>query len=214
MLTGLLGNALGYEHRDADRLGALQARLRYAVRVDRNPERLTDFQTVDLGQAWMETGGWTTAGAVDQRGKGDATSGTHIRYRDFWADGVFTIVVGLVSPDGEPTVDQLEAALLEPARPLFIGRKTCLPAAPILLGRARANGLVDALRAAPPITCDRWRGEKATPLLAWWPDDEGEPSAPHVVPVVDERDWANQIHVGRRMVRQGLIELTEGENAR
>ncbi len=50
MLTGLLANALGYEHRDAVRLERLQSRVRYGSRCDRAGRKLSDYQTVDLGQ--------------------------------------------------------------------------------------------------------------------------------------------------------------------
>jgi len=49
MLTGLIANALGWEHRESDKLDALQERLRYAARTDRRGEALLDYQTVDLG---------------------------------------------------------------------------------------------------------------------------------------------------------------------
>ena len=62
MLTGLLANALGWDHRDADSLERLQDRLRFASRLDRAGHPLVDYQTVDLGQDWMrpENAGWTT----------------------------------------------------------------------------------------------------------------------------------------------------------
>lgn len=210
-LTGLLGNALGFEHGEAERLSALQWRLRCAVRCDRSPQKLTDFQTVDLGKQWMSQGGWTTAGTVEERGTGKATSGTHIRMRDYWADGVYTLALTLAPPEASPTLADLEAALREPARPLWVGRKCCLPAAPFLLGRGRAESLHEALGLAPALPSDRRTGRGD--LSAWWPDEPGEPPSEIVLPVVDERDWANQIHVGRRLVRQGGVRLREDADA-
>ena len=57
MLTGLLANALGWRRSDGDALASLQARLRYAARIDRDGVRLTDFQTAQLGK---DDKGWTT----------------------------------------------------------------------------------------------------------------------------------------------------------
>ena len=50
MLVGLVGNALGWDHRDADHLGRLQERLRFGARCDRAGSKLIDFHTVDLEQ--------------------------------------------------------------------------------------------------------------------------------------------------------------------
>jgi len=59
LLTGLLGNALGYQRKDAIRLQALQNRLRYAVRADRRGHALQDFQTAQLAK---DDKAWTTRG--------------------------------------------------------------------------------------------------------------------------------------------------------
>jgi len=132
LLTGLFGNALGYRHGDAEALEALQARIEFAARWDVAPTALVDYHTVDLGQEKMKNAGWTTRGVPEHRGGGpDAKLGTHIRYRHYWANGVMTVAMTLTGED-EPSVSTLAAALREPARPLFLGRKTCLPAAPVL----------------------------------------------------------------------------------
>jgi len=68
MLAGLLGNAMGWDHRDTPMLQNLQQRLRFAARWDAEPEPLTDYQTVDLGQDFMVSTGWTTRGYREDRG--------------------------------------------------------------------------------------------------------------------------------------------------
>lgn len=204
LLTGLLGNALGFDHGDADRLQRLQGRLRYAVRCDRRGERLTDFHTVDLGQEFLKGTGWTTWGTVDGRAGGSASTGPHIRYRDYLVDAVYTLALELSPADEDPDIASLASALAHPARPLFLGRKCCLPAAPILLDVTQAPTLLDALKMAPALSEARSRGS----LEAWWPEDE-EGDQGRLIATVDERDWRNQIHAGRRMLRHGL--LTEQE---
>ncbi len=133
MLTGLVGNALGYEHGEFDKLGALQARLRYAVRQDHAGEGLLDYHTVDMGQPFMLEG-WTTRAAPESRGGGESSTGTLIRLQHYRADAVYSVALTLRG-DGAPTVDDVARALARPERPLFIGRKCCLPAAPILQGQ-------------------------------------------------------------------------------
>ncbi|HFE43960.1 MAG TPA: type I-E CRISPR-associated protein Cas5/CasD [Nannocystis exedens] len=198
LLTGLLANALGWDHRDTQALQRLQSRLRHAVRRDHGGEIRTDYQTVDLGQPFLlDRVAWTTRGRLDPRGGSSANKvGTHIRHRDYVVDSIFTIAVMLQPTDEEPDLEALEAALRRPARPLFLGRKCCLPAAPILLGRAQASDLVEALQGAPGPAIPR---PKKTPRIRlWWPAGEvpEREASSHRVTITDERDWKNQIHVG------------------
>ncbi len=206
MLTGLLANALGHDHSEAEATQSLQQRIRYAVRADLPGEALRDYQTVDLGQDHLVDTGWTTRGRVDERGKGDATSSTHIRYRDYWADASFTVALAL--DPGNPSLDRVAQALQNPARPLFLGRKPCLPSVPIHLERVEASGVLAALREAP-----RTRRAKAgNEVPAWWPDEEpiaDGMTKPIRLPVTDARDWRNQIHAGRRVVCEGTLRLPE-----
>lgn len=203
MLAGLLGNALGWDHRDTIRLQALQNQLRFAARWDAEPEPLTDYQTVDLGQDFLVDTGWTTRGRREDRKGGSAATGTHIRFRDHWANGVVTVAFALTG-DGEPTIDSLQQALRTPARPLFIGRKPCLPAAPILMGRRQAAGVKAALAAEP--LADIGPRRRPRTVQAIWPLEEGPGAGTEER--FDQRDWANNIHLGAERYAVGLLELT------
>lgn len=213
MLTGLLGNALGYAHKDSDRLTALQERLRYGVRCDQPGRVVTDFQTVDLGQDFMKATGWTSRGKREDRLGGTAKTGTHIRYRQYIADAVYTIAIALEPSDLAPDLDGLQAALREPERPLFLGRKCCPPSVPLLIGSASAETFRSALEDHPRWTGPHSENASQQPLRAWWPadSDEEEPQT-RVIPVTDERDWTNQIIAGRRLVREGLVNPLEAPN--
>ena len=207
LLTGLLANALGWDHRDVDKLTSLQSRVRFAARIDRLGEALVDYQIADLGQPWMkpENAGWTTRGEIAERG-GASGEGLHIRYRHYRADSVHTVTLTLAG-EGDPTVDELAQALREPARPLFIGRKCCLPASRLLLDTVEAPSLLAALANIP-----RSARANSGPLLAcWWEGDDstGSVGDSRVVPVTDERDWKNQIHTGRRLMREGRVDPPE-----
>jgi CRISPR system Cascade subunit CasD len=202
-VTGLLANALGFDHTETDRLTRLQERLRLASRCDRTGERLTDFQTVDLGQEFLLEG-WTTHGKVESRKGGTASEGTHIRKRDFHSSRVQTVAVTLEPADEAPRLDDLAAALDQPHRPLYLGRKPCLPSGRLNMGILEAASLLAALDLAP-----RWQhrfGRSSSgPLTAWWPDNSDIPAPvdSRVVAVVDERDWRGQVIVGRRLIREG-----------
>lgn len=208
MLTGLLGNALGYEHRQGAELNKLQERLRFAACRERAGERLRDFQTVDFSQGTDDlrvarTVGWTTRGRVEQRAGSAATlREKHIRYRDYWAGAVYTIALALDPPELEPTVETLAAALNEPERPLFIGRKPCLPSTPLLLGLTDAPTLLAALEDLDEVV-EMGDGECAL----WWEEgDEPVPNRPSVrLTVTDERDWTTQLHGGQRLIRRSTL---------
>lgn len=208
MVTGLIANALGYRHCEFDRLQALQDRIRFAVRCDRPGERFTDFHTVDLGQEPFDRTGWTTRGKREDRRGGSASTGTHIRYREYLADACYTLAFTLDPLDGVPSLDDIESALRHPERPLFIGRKACLPGSPLLSGRTSAPSLLQALRSWPA-GADAQVGR----VEAWWlvELDDGDEGA-RTLSVVDQRDWANQIHSGERRLRHGRIEVHGGRD--
>jgi CRISPR system Cascade subunit CasD len=201
MLTGLVGNALGFEHRESDRLERLQDRLKYAVREDRAGQQIQDYQTVDLGSDHMNyrNVAWTTRGAIEERKGGSASTGTHIRERDYWADAGYTVALTLDPSDEAPTLGEVSTILQHPSRPLFIGRKPCLPAEPLhTLCVFDTPTLKEALEIAP---LPAWADDRPS-YRAWWPAAMGDPQAQ---PTTDRRDWANQIHVGERWVHQGTV---------
>ncbi len=209
LLTGLLANALGWQHGDFELHQSLQARLTYAVRQDREGELLQDYQSVDLGQDHMSEGGWTTRGVRSRRAGGNS-GGTHLRFRDYHADAVYTLAVTLAPLDESPTLEDLARALDSPARPLFLGRKACLPSSRLMIGRTRAESLLEALARAPrlPNSRERLQLPAANTARAFWPEsDPSQKPGTRVWPVFDERDWANQVHTGRRFVREGPIVL-------
>lgn len=191
MLTGLLANALGWRREERERHARLQARLVFAARIDREGTRVTDFQTAQLGK---DDRGWTTRGNPEGRAGGGGTyASPHIRQRDYDADKRVAVALRL-DPAGEPpTLANLAAALENPARPLFLGRKPCLPSRPLLAGLIEADGLLAALAAVPP------EGRAATHRVLL-------PAAEAAVPgderrwAADLRDWHSRVHGGGREV--------------
>lgn len=128
MLTGLIGNALGWHWADRGAHQAMQDRLVFAVRRDRDGTLLTDTQNVQLAK---DGKGWTTHGAPEGR-EGASYAAPHRRMRDYLADASVRVVLRLEPHDDAPTLEALSDALDRPARPLFLGRKPCLPAVPLL----------------------------------------------------------------------------------
>ena len=211
MVTGLLGNAMGYDHSDTEKLERLQERLVLAFRQDCPGEHVVDYQTVDLGQEYMrDKAAWTTWGHVDMRKGGPSVTGTHVRYRHYIADAVVVGFVTLNPSHETPRIHDLKEALQRPARPLFIGRKCCLPSRRIFNEIIQGESLLQVLQSYP-LQCKQdyeARAGKDTGLIAQWPHSEDSGMAMTRL-LSDGRDWQNQVHCGQRLVKEGRIEHDE-----
>ena len=201
MLTGLFANALGWRRIERERHQSLQDRLVFAVRIDREPAggvRLTDFQSAAINNSEQ---GWTTRGHPEGRAGG--TYQNHLRYRDYFADMRVTIALRLHPESDTPTLDDLATALQEPARPLFIGRKPCLPSAPLFAGFRDGATALDALRAWPLSD----PGSDTSNIRTIWPQNEGvdDISSTHSYMLTDQRNWISGLHGGGRLVHEGRI---------
>jgi CRISPR system Cascade subunit CasD len=118
-VIGLLAAALGRKRDDS--LDDL-IQLRFGVRVDKEGELLHDYHTVQT-----------------------KNGNTYVTHRYYLSDATF--LVGLESDDNE-WLETLQQAILHPAFPLFLGRRSCVPVLPIVVG-IRQSGLIEALREEP-----------------------------------------------------------------
>lgn len=119
-VVGLLAAALG---RRRDEPIEDLCSLNFGVRVEEEGQLLRDFHIA-------RTGG-------DKR--------TYVTERYYLSDACF--LVGLESGD-EDLLDRIERAVANPAFPLFLGRRSCVPTPPVLVGR-RQCCLLEALREEP-----------------------------------------------------------------
>lgn len=188
MLTGLLANALGWQWSDRGALQRLQDRLIFAAACLREGELLTDSQNAQLRKADR---GWTTLGVPEGRA-GASYGAPHRRKRDYLQDGAVLVVFRLEPMDEEPSQNAVECALNSPVRPLFIGRKSCLPTGPILEETVTAPSAYDAL------------SQVASQCRAVWPLGEG-PSGDRSFDLSDQRNWNSDLHGGSRIVLEGRL---------
>ncbi len=198
MLTGLLANALGWRREERELHDCLQNRLLIGSRLNTPIQRLTDFQTAQLGK---DDKGWTTWGVPEERrGGADSYKSPHLRYRDYHASLNVLVALRLEPSDDAPTLDDLAVALDHPARPLFIGRKPCLPSQRIFAGWQEADNVLHALQLAPIPQTD---GKQS--LRMQWPDGEGRLAGDkdRLIDLCDERNWTSGVHGGWRPVREG-----------
>ena len=201
MLTGLLANALGWRRIERERHQQLQDRLVFAARIDREQRGglgIQDFQSAAINNTEQS---WTARGRPEGRGGG--TYQNHLRYRDYQVDTRVTVALRMEPEDGAPTLGRLAEALDEPARPLFIGRKPCLPSAPLFSGFSDGETALDALLAYPIADDDAGRPTVRT----LWPDREGSPEigANRTYMITDQRNWVSGLHGGGRWVCEGTI---------
>ncbi|MEF8766644.1 MAG: type I-E CRISPR-associated protein Cas5/CasD [Candidatus Accumulibacter phosphatis] len=198
MVTGLLANALGYRREESELHDRLQARLLVGARLDREIQRLTDFQTAQLSK---DDKGWTTWGmAEERRGGAESYKSPHLRYRDYHASLNVLVALRLEPAAESPTLDDLAQALDHPARPLFIGRKSCLPSRRVFAGWHEAENVLAALQTAQ-------LPDKARHLRMQWPDGEGTLAGDRPLDLCDERNWRSGVHGGWRPVREGSFAL-------
>ena len=199
MLAGLIGNALGLDWRNTGAHQRLQDRLLFAARRDRQGTAFTDIQNAWLGR---DDRGWTTGGRPEGR-TGASYADPHRRKREYHADAALRLVLALEPEAEAPSLKDLAAALDRPARPLFLGRKPCLPAMPIVADPAgrwlEAATAHAALRALPG---------RLQPLRAQWPVGQGPEAGngvERIVEIADLRNWRTGLHGGSRRVVEGRI---------
>jgi CRISPR system Cascade subunit CasD len=210
MLTGLFANALGWERTQRAEHQALQDRLVFASRREDEPYHgvFTDVQNAEMEKS---DSGWTTRGTPEGR-DGGSYGGPHRRFRDYHPDALVSVVVSLAqptctSPAGafSPVLGDLAAALDRPERPLFIGRKPCLPTANLNAGFIQAETGHEAISSLAPASA----GHTAkAPYRAQWPAGEGPTSGPQVdrgIALPDRRNWISGLHGGTRHVIEGRV---------
>ena len=124
-IIGLLASALGRQRGESiDDL----ARLAVTVRVDRPGVLLRDLHTV---------GGGLPAKATVTTAEGKKRSGdtaTLLTHRTYLADAAFTVAL-TTTDDDTGLLAQAETALTHPHWPPYLGRRSCPPEGPLLLGR-------------------------------------------------------------------------------
>lgn len=197
MLVGLIGNALGWDRSDREAHQRLQGRLVFGARREREfvGNLLVDFQNAKLGRYER---GWTTSGVPVGR-DGASYKSVHRRERHYHMDLALRIVLRLDPGEGDPSIEEIAKAIERPARPLYIGRKPCLPTGRIMQGWVAGKDAFSALVAAAPIE---------TPLRAVWPEGSGPVTAPfadQVTRLTDVKNWSAGVHAGSRTVVEGWV---------
>lgn len=136
-VIGLVACALGWGPDRSREIAALARRVRMGVRCDRPGAPLRDYHTV--------CGGARSADGKVKRNQSTKKPETVVSVRHYLSDASF-----LIALQGPPTdLRMMRDALAEPVWPVFLGRRGCVPSAPVLAGEGDHHGLRVALAAGP-----------------------------------------------------------------
>jgi CRISPR system Cascade subunit CasD len=138
-VIGLLAAAEGRTRQDSitDLL-----RLDFSVRIDQPGSPLRDYHTIsDFRGQPLRSSVMLAAGIQKLT---SPAKYTHTTVRFYLQDALFVAAVG----GPEPLVETLAAAIRAPAFPLFLGRRSCVPAGPLLLA-VRPGDVLSALSDLP-----------------------------------------------------------------
>ena len=130
-VIGMIASALGLSREDDAAVSELSC-LRMGVRADQEGILLRDFQTVK---------------AKKNEIYGPDKDMSYVTQRYYLADAVF-----LVGLEGDRVqLENIQNALRNPARPLYLGRRSCPPSGKLIVGIAELP-LEEALQSCPMLT--------------------------------------------------------------
>lgn len=149
-LIGMLAAAMGNDRRERlDRYTGLG----FTIRIDRPGRTMVDFQTVGGGRPREETPPLADGG---RRAEG---KGTIVSHRHYLADAAFTVAV---TSSSEQLLEELRTALCAPIFGLHLGRRSCPPTGPLLLGSH--DDPTSALLHSVPLARDKPRADESVPV--------------------------------------------------
>lgn len=207
-VLGLICCAMGLSRAAArERLAELNT-LAMGVRIDRPGTRWWDYHTVGAGIGMTTASGGIKTGA----------QGTLITRREYLADASF-----LVALQGEADlIRRVAEALSAPVWPVFLGRKSCAPSAPVLMVPREGEGwrnpsshafLAEAL-ASPPCSprCEGDPVPREVGTIIEWRGGGDEDVAPEEAEVWYDSPVSFEPPVHEpRLVMRGTVAVTAGK---
>mgnify|MGYP001232178460 FL=1 len=122
-VIGMIAAALGIQRNDDPQKLVPLTTLRFGVRADKEGVLLKDFHTVQVpGEKHPE-----------------------VSYRYYLSDAAFLVAL---ESDDKSLLESIASALQKPVYPLYLGRKSCPPTLPIVLG-VKDEDILTALKTEP-----------------------------------------------------------------
>jgi CRISPR system Cascade subunit CasD len=210
-VLGLVGASLGVERHEQARHAALASGYGFAVRVDSPGVPLRDYHTAQTArESDLHKIRKAFGRPLTRRLELSVESPqTILSDRDYYTDALY--VVALWTRPGAPyPLGELQAALRLPRMALYLGRKSCPPALPLVPEIIEADDLWAALQSYTPAEPPGLEAPLATllnrrgaPAILAWEDDVVPPAAVKGLHRERRRDEA-----GDRMRRQ-FVERVE-----
>ncbi|WP_031431467.1 type I-E CRISPR-associated protein Cas5/CasD [Methylomicrobium agile] len=129
-LLGLLGACLGIDRTDRRRLQDLAASVSFAVRVDRQGQKMTDYHTVKDARE-------------DYRGL--KSHNTIQTWREYWQDACYTVAIWASRDNAPLHLAAIEQAIKQPIYTPVLGRRNCPLARPLFETKIAAESALAAL---------------------------------------------------------------------
>lgn len=205
MVVGILANALGYKRTDWHKIEDLQSEIKIASRIDREGNLMTDYQIALTNPSnpkeptFIDRKSWTTKDVLN-RTDGNDKNAIQI-YRDYLTDASITVAI---SSSNEEILDKCISAVKKPARPLFIGRKACVPTRPIFEAVTDADSLFEVLSTYP--TTD---GKEEVLIRTEGNESHLYEDTCRELLIRDGKDWINGFHAYERPIVEGIVKVKE-----
>ena len=149
-VVGMLACAMGWD--DDERIRGLSHKIRIGVRCDipGTPAPLRDYHTVGGGYGDNNPQLLTADGSPK---KSSGKAHTEQTWRYYLCDASFLVAV---QSEDEDLISKLAEKIQNPHWPIFLGRKSCIPALPPFDGLGDYQTLTDALESHPArFLCNR-----------------------------------------------------------
>lgn len=151
-VIGMIAAAMGLR-RDNEEIAEMSAKLRMGIRVDQPGTVLCDFHTA-LSPDYSANGDLR----YDNTGKLIREKNPFVTKRYYLCDARF--LVGLECED-DAYLQNIAEAVTTPVFPLFLGRRSCPPSLPVLLGTVEGD-LEAALRGTEWIAADWFKNQQGS----------------------------------------------------
>jgi len=145
-VIGLLAAALGIRRDEEERQKSLAEACSYAVRVDAMGTLLRDYHTIQVPSSGTVRNPKTFHTRKAELADNDLN--TILSSRDYRCDAVYTVVISL-QDNTTVTISCLVKALLQPIFTLYLGRKSCPLAFPLIPQVVTAETVKEAMDKAP-----------------------------------------------------------------
>ena len=180
-IIGLLAAALGIRRDEEERQNALSSACSYAVRVDAMGTLLRDYHTIQVPSSGT---GRNRRTFHTRRAELAVTElNTILSSRDYRCDAVYTVAITL-GDESTFSIEEVVDSLRKPVFTLYLGRKSCPLAFPLLPQVISADTVKDAMKKAHvPEEMNILIQEN--PSLVYW---EGEQGGYECEQVITRRD--------------------------